>query len=175
MRQDDFVSVIDLAIQAKDFARSLALRKVFKMSLPLCAGSESSGKSTLLERLSMMPLFPRDENVCTKIQIHVQLRRCALQEGLAKMKVVQILDDGTIGNTVKESQPISMRDGDTTVREEMQKLVTEEHGELEERGKKICTTRAIVLEIESPNVPSIDFVDMPGLTGDAEHFDDTSK
>jgi len=37
-------------------------------------GQESSGKSTVLERLAMMPIFPRDDNICTRLPIHVRLR-----------------------------------------------------------------------------------------------------
>lgn len=38
-------------------------------------GTESSGKSTVLERLSMMSIFPRAEDICTRLPIHVHLRR----------------------------------------------------------------------------------------------------
>jgi hypothetical protein len=37
-------------------------------------GQESSGKSTLLERLAMIPIFPKDDNICTRLPIHVRLR-----------------------------------------------------------------------------------------------------
>ena len=121
----------------------------------------------------MMPLFPRDEDVCTKIQIQVQLRRCGPQEGKAALKVVELDSMGRMGRVIKASQQIPMARGDVKVQEEMSALLKAEHGELANSGKKICKTRAIVLEIESPNVPSIDFVDMPGLTADSEHLSDT--
>jgi len=38
-------------------------------------GAESSGKSTILERLALMSIFPRADNICTRIPIHVRLRR----------------------------------------------------------------------------------------------------
>ena len=38
-------------------------------------GEESSGKSSVLERLMMTPLLPRAENICTRLPIHVRLRR----------------------------------------------------------------------------------------------------
>jgi hypothetical protein len=33
-------------------------------------GQESSGKSTILERLAIMPIFPRDRKLCTRMPIH---------------------------------------------------------------------------------------------------------
>ena len=38
-------------------------------------GNESSGKSSLLDRLAMMPLLPRGENTCTRMAILLRLRR----------------------------------------------------------------------------------------------------
>ncbi len=38
-------------------------------------GQESSGKSSVLERLMMTPLLPRNENICTRLPFHVRLRR----------------------------------------------------------------------------------------------------
>jgi hypothetical protein len=40
-------------------------------------GAESSGKSSLLQRLVMMPIFPTDDSMCTRMPIHVRLRNSA--------------------------------------------------------------------------------------------------
>ena len=40
-------------------------------------GSESSGKSTLLERVSMFTMFPRGDDICTRMAFKVELRRTA--------------------------------------------------------------------------------------------------
>ena len=37
-------------------------------------GQESCGKSTLLERIAMVPLFPKGEDVCTRLPILVEMR-----------------------------------------------------------------------------------------------------
>ena len=37
-------------------------------------GSESSGKSSVLERLMMTPLLPTDRQMCTRLPIHIHLR-----------------------------------------------------------------------------------------------------
>jgi GTPase SAR1 family protein len=40
-------------------------------------GQESTGKSSILERLAMMSLFPRAETICTRVPIHVRMRNTA--------------------------------------------------------------------------------------------------
>eukprot|EP00439_Symbiodinium_sp_Y106_P007843 s9136_g1.t1 len=39
-------------------------------------GDEGAGKSTILEQLAKLPLLPRRRTVCTRLAIHVRLRRC---------------------------------------------------------------------------------------------------
>jgi hypothetical protein len=41
----------------------------------VCLGNESSGKSTLLERLIGFPVLPRDKDLCTRMIIRLLLRR----------------------------------------------------------------------------------------------------
>lgn len=36
-------------------------------------GRENTGKSTILERLCMLPMFPRDSKVCTRMAIRVKV------------------------------------------------------------------------------------------------------
>eukprot|EP00966_Prymnesium_polylepis_P132944 3073070-Prymnesium_polylepis.2 len=44
-------------------------------------GDECAGKSTVLEQLGMMPLFPRHRSFCTRFAIHVRLRRSIRKAG----------------------------------------------------------------------------------------------
>lgn len=39
-------------------------------------GDQSHGKSTLLERLCLMPLFPRSRALCTTVPVQINFRRC---------------------------------------------------------------------------------------------------
>ena len=41
----------------------------------LVFGAESAGKSTILERVAMLPLFPKGDGICTRLPILVQLRQ----------------------------------------------------------------------------------------------------
>jgi hypothetical protein len=36
-------------------------------------GDESAGKSTILEQLAMLPVFPRKKRFCTRLAIHVHV------------------------------------------------------------------------------------------------------
>ena len=38
-------------------------------------GDESAGKSTILEQLANMPIFPRKRRFCTRLPVHLRLRR----------------------------------------------------------------------------------------------------
>ena len=40
-------------------------------------GRENTGKSTTLERLCMLPMFPRDSKVCTRMAIRVKVFRAS--------------------------------------------------------------------------------------------------
>eukprot|EP00966_Prymnesium_polylepis_P203706 4719316-Prymnesium_polylepis.1 len=43
-------------------------------------GADNTGKSTLLERVTGLPLFPQDESVCTRLPIFVEVRRLTAEE-----------------------------------------------------------------------------------------------
>ena len=47
---------------------------VYSVPRIVCIGEESSGKSSTLERLAMMRVFPRHERMCTRAPIEVRMR-----------------------------------------------------------------------------------------------------
>ena len=84
----------DVLIQDNDSVR--ALNHIFKITDDLedvlnellegwqspqvvVIGRENTGKSTILERLCMLPMFPRDAKVCTRMAIRVKVRRTRTQ------------------------------------------------------------------------------------------------
>jgi hypothetical protein len=86
-------------------------------------GQESSGKSSVLERLMMTPLLPRDENICTRLPIHVRLRRSD-KAMPPRLEVYNTLTK----TTEKGPYVISAQYGDVDVTEEMSRILTEEQG-----------------------------------------------
>ena len=71
----------DLTDLAHTFQQLDAVRDVLSDALAgwappriVVVGMRSSGKRTLLERMTMMPLFPRGEGTCTRMPVHIELR-----------------------------------------------------------------------------------------------------
>ena len=114
-------------------------------------GSESSGKSSVLERLMMCPLLPRDEALCTRVPIHVHLRR----SGQSELPRLEVYDEER--KRVLRSQDVVPMRGYQDVSDEMGKILKE----VGEEG--VTSKRTIRLHIKNPNVPCLDLIDMPGL------------
>jgi hypothetical protein len=117
-------------------------------------GAESSGKSSLLERLVMMPILPTAEGICTRLPIHVRLRNMA-QAQAPRLEVYSLVNNRT------EEGPfdVPMQSGALDVRDKMQEVLQREHGRVE----GVSADRIIILHVHGPHVPSLDVVDMPGL------------
>jgi GTP-binding protein EngB required for normal cell division len=117
-------------------------------------GQENTGKSSILERLAMIPIFPRDNEMCTRMPIHVRLRN----QEVAEAPTLTVFNVNT--NKVEEGPyMIPSQSGAIDVREKMQEIVARENAQL----TGVSTQRIIILHVEGPHVPSIDLVDMPGL------------
>jgi len=122
-------------------------------------GQESSGKSSVLERLAMLPLFPRDANICTRLPIHVRLRYAET----CQPATLEVFNKAT-NQTEEGPYVIPTSTGFIDVREKMEEILKKE-----QRGA-LSTDRSIILKVHSPNVASIDLVDLPGLvTSPAEN------
>ena len=117
-------------------------------------GAESSGKSSLLERLVMMPIFPTAEGICTRLPIHVRLRNAARAQA-PRLEVYSLVNNRT------EEGPfeVPMQSGALDVRDKMREVLEREHGRVE----GVSADRIIILHAHGPHVPSLDVVDMPGL------------
>ncbi|KAJ1623869.1 P-loop containing nucleoside triphosphate hydrolase protein [Pavlovales sp. CCMP2436] len=111
----------------------------------LVVGQEKTGKSTLLERLCGLPLFPQDQERCTRMAVHVRLRRCKPSEARTCMSVTEA------GRSLGSPTLLPVFMATTEVRALMEKH--HEHR----------ITREIVLEVKHPDVPCLDLVDLPGL------------
>lgn len=131
-------------------------------------GQESSGKSTLLERVAMMSIFPRlvEEavgNTCTRVRIEVQLRNSSEQH----TPTLQIINAETRDPCDGYAEPIMVPalNGHIDVRREMDELLKAVQGadDSEEASDAYITDKIIVLRVQSPLVPTIDIIDLPGI------------
>ena len=119
----------------------------------VAVGNEKSGKSTLLERLAMMPIFPHAEEICTRMRIQVRLRRGeARAPRLEVYNLEQRRTEGPILDVPMDSANIDMRDA-------MARFVSRQNGTL----TGVTKTHMLILHVQSPSVPSLDLVDLPGV------------
>ena len=116
-------------------------------------GNENSGKSTLLERLCMMPMFPHDAQVCTRLPVQVRLRR-----GAAAAPRLEVVNTRT-GAKESEINIVPMESASVDVRSEMDRLITRQHRSV--RG--VTSERTIILYVQSPVMPNLDLIDLPGV------------
>jgi uncharacterized protein YihD (DUF1040 family) len=125
----------------------------WKTPVVIVFGQETSGKSSLLERLAMMPLLPRGEDTCTRLPILLKLRHTKE----AQLPVLVVRDSATGKEEVRRT--VSLAGGQVDVRHEMERVLAAEQGGL----TSVSMTRTIEVHVHSPAVPSIDLVDLPGL------------
>ena len=160
--QDDMSRKMSEVFKELDPMRDL-LDKVlgsFKPPRIVVLGDESSGKSTVLEQLSMMPVFPRNDIFCTKMPIYLRLRRSP--------------DRATAIFTVRKKKDGTMDESDDGIDEGPITFCIENSFELVQTAMQACaqagvsTDKVIVLEIHHKNVPTIDLVDLPGMTIDED-------
>ena len=128
-------------------------------------GDESSGKSTVLEQLIRMPLFPRKKTFCTRLPIHVRLRRPdATREEQASV-TMSVITAQAYAKSGYDAEPdefprtIATASGYHHVQDCMDELSSRLTGET----GGIVSDRIIVLDVLHPEVPVIDLIDLPGI------------
>ena len=146
----------------------------FQLKLPeiIVVGVESSGKSSLMERLAMRSAFPRAESFCTRMPIRMKMLYRAHENRIT----IRCVHTDT-GETAKyrpaggEEELAEMRIECTSAyqddvqNEVLQKIISEfiiqVHGR--DDGKSVLTDIEIQIEIRACNVPDLELVDLPGI------------
>lgn len=160
------------------------LVSVQQLSAPqvIMLGQESTGKSTLLERLTGLPIFPRNADLCTRSLIKVRLRRGDMRKLKLLVQDMQSQQDepsafGGDGLELEELGDAVMKEMTRQVR--LEALRQEQNGKSEEFYAKnvrteplepsdgLCTKKLLVVELNSPKAPNLDVVDCPGLVAAA--------
>ena len=102
----------------------------------------------------MTSLLPRADNICTRLPIHVRLRR----SDKAEPPTLEVFN---LKTNITERGPYTFaaQSGAADVSEEMGRIMREEQGTL----KGVSASRIIILNISNPVVPFLDLIDMPGL------------
>ena len=121
-------------------------------------GEESCSKSTILERIAMVPLFPKGEELCTRLPILIQLRnnRTLQKPSLFVMKRVQGGQDEVMhgpGEFPSSEEPAEV------VRRTMLDLIKQEN----EKVSGISAQSYLKMSLFGPNLPDVDLLDLPGI------------
>jgi hypothetical protein len=136
-----------------------ALEKLdLKPSKIIVIGNESHGKSTLLERIIGLPLFPKEKGICTRCVIRIHLRRCqADAPAIAEITTKRELN---LFSSSKES-PVIFAAFDN-IREKIQEIMTELVAN-DMQKRMILDDYEIIVKIRLPNCVNLDILDVPGL------------
>jgi len=134
-------------------------------------GAESVGKSTLLERICMLPIFPEGKDIVTRMPVEVRLRYDAkCDERTATIGVYSRggENDGksTMGYDVTANIPIDNNDAKLFVRKWMSRACKiQSENDTVNNAKTIRTDKIIIMEIRGKNMPNLDLLDLPGIVG----------
>ena len=88
-------------------------------------GNESSGKSSMIDRLGMMPLLPRGENTCTRMPIMLRMRH----SDTPKLPLLLVIDVQSGAELRRVT--LTLIGGEVDVREQMNAIILEEHPQLD--------------------------------------------
>lgn len=122
-----------------------------KLKIPkiIVIGSESSGKSSLLENLIKCDVFPRDRNICTKCPIKLKLFCSDVEE----YKIIYNNNYYVFNNKNEIIHKI------TDIMKLIDNIIDDE----------------IIIEIYQPNIYNFEFIDLPGIREYPQELRETSK
>jgi GTP-binding protein EngB required for normal cell division len=140
------------------------------LSLPriVVVGDESVGKSSILERIATCPLFPRDEDFCTRMPFVLKLQQGPAEPIRLCCKDCHgaVLADAN-GDAIEWSidwtddmarlEPLGRG-----IKDRMRLIIEAATSEVDD-GQSILTGLLIEINIQNPLVHSMELIDLPGL------------
>jgi GTPase SAR1 family protein len=121
----------------------------------IVVGAQSSGKSSLINKLVGYDLLPIGESMVTRTPIHIRLHHSADSEPSAA--TLSILDNGTLKTVYRMAM-----DDKSCKMDGMQTHIATITDKITPNKFSISKT-PIFIDINSPRVTNISFVDLPGL------------
>ncbi|KAK3928124.1 Dynamin-1-like protein [Frankliniella fusca] len=122
-------------------------------------GSQSSGKSSVLESIVRRSFLPRGSGIVTRCPLILRLTNCPLGDSRREDKDFGDWDETSKweewGEFDDEDQPFGISDIQNEIERRTAKLAGE---------NKNISSQPIVLKIFSPNVLTLTLVDLPGIT-----------
>jgi hypothetical protein len=108
-------------------------------------GQESSGKSSVLESLAMLSLFPRERDVSPRLPVLLKLRQ---------MKMRLVYSDGR--EPLETGRYFSPHEAAKLMRQWTEQIARDEK-------RQGVVDHVLELHVHSPHVPDLDLVDLPGI------------
>ena len=134
--------------------------KDFNINVPkiVVVGTQSSGKSSVINRLVKMDILPIGKQMVTRTPLHLELIQINKDSGYLEF------GDYTGGfwksiNKIDLNISLPTNEQINEIRETIEQLTIKKAG-----NKKNISFSPIYIRIHSPNVPNIALIDLPGLT-----------
>lgn len=134
-------------------------------------GGENQGKSTVMERLLGLPVFPRDRKLCTRVATRVQLRRGPVQAPIIRRRHMEEL--GRLEAALRQQhgagpigsgwQQVPVEDMMQEVQQRMCDILDETNANRGSGNAGVSLDHEIVIRLQNPGYPEMDLVDLPGL------------
>jgi hypothetical protein len=128
-----------------------------------------AGKSSVLERLTMMPLFPRNDDpnnkrMTTLVAVHVNLRRDDKEKKVHIQSCHLPADSKLPPVPIGKAEELTWEQAHTSIHAKMKELADGEEGSspTDSVYKRVCKDRIIQVTIHHPSVPSLNLIDLPG-------------
>jgi hypothetical protein len=115
-------------------------------------GDEKAGKSSTLERIACVDIFPTEKKFCTRQPILLKMRNNSTIPQPNTLFKVNIPSDSGEDNVQTVASVEAVRS-----------ILKERMDFLKASGRGIVPDQAITVEIENAKVPTMDLVDLPGL------------
>jgi len=131
-----------------------------KITLPrlVVVGTQSSGKSSVLNSIMSMDILPTGQTMTTRTPLDIRLHKSNGQSGYVEFGDY-VNNLWTVEHTVQLTIPVPNIDQIDDIR----RFIKKKTNELAGPGMNI-SKRPIIFNIYSPNVPNLSLIDLPGLT-----------
>jgi GTP-binding protein EngB required for normal cell division len=120
-------------------------------------GSQSAGKSTVLNGICGIDILPHGKNIVTRTPVHISLIHSTTSSNI----IVEFYEAGVNEKILSHHQVEMSMPSDQLmpIREDIEKLTMKYAGKT-----KNVVDRPIQIRIYSPKVPNLSIIDLPGLT-----------
>jgi hypothetical protein len=136
------------------YASVVSSNTLSELGLPriIVIGDEKAGKSSTLERIACVDIFPTEKKFCTRQPILLKMRNnSAIPQPNTLFKVTIPSNNGS--DDVKTVASVDA----------VRCILKDRMDFLKSSGQGIIADQAIIVEIENARVPTMDLVDLPGL------------